>query len=84
VTTWSLQEAKNHFSVLVEAARRGQAQRVTRHGKPAVVVVAVEDYERLVARAADEELTLTAHLLAMPADDNEFERLAVAPREWVP
>ncbi len=36
--TWSVQDAKNRFSEVVAAARRGP-QTVTKHGKPAVVVV---------------------------------------------
>ena len=34
--TWSVQDAKNRFSEVVEAARR-KPQTVTKHGKPAVV-----------------------------------------------
>jgi prevent-host-death family protein len=36
--TWSVQDAKNRFSEVVEAAHR-TPQMVTKHGKPAVVVV---------------------------------------------
>ena len=43
---WSVQDAKNRFSEVVEAARRAP-QTVTKHGKPAVVVVDVEEYDRL-------------------------------------
>jgi PHD/YefM family antitoxin component YafN of YafNO toxin-antitoxin module len=50
---------------------------VTKHGKPAVVVVAAEEYQRLQRL---EVLVLRApnfadHLLAMPTDDGGFERL---------
>jgi antitoxin Phd len=43
---WQLQAAKQHFSELVERARRDGPQVVTKHGKEAVVVVAAEDYRR--------------------------------------
>jgi prevent-host-death family protein len=43
--TWQLQEAKNRFSEVVELAMKGGAQTVTKHGKPAVVIVSVEEYE---------------------------------------
>ncbi len=43
---WSVQDAKNRFSEVVEAARR-LPQTVTKHGKPAVVVMDVVEYERL-------------------------------------
>ena len=39
---WTLQDAKNRFSAVVEAALAGTPQEVTRRGKPAVVVVADE------------------------------------------
>ena len=44
--SWSVQDAKNRFSEVVEAARR-EPQTVTKHGKAAVVVLAAEEYERL-------------------------------------
>lgn len=44
---WQLQAAKQHFSELVERARRDGPQVVTKHGKEAVVVVSVEEYRRL-------------------------------------
>ena len=43
---WSMQDAKNRFSEVVEAARR-VPQTVIKHGKPAVVVMDVAEYERL-------------------------------------
>jgi prevent-host-death family protein len=43
---WQLQEAKQHFSELVERARTEGPQVVTKHGKEAVVVVSVEEYRR--------------------------------------
>ena len=47
VVVWQLQAAKQHFSELVERARRDGPQVVTKHGKDAVVVVSVEEYRRL-------------------------------------
>jgi antitoxin Phd len=44
---WQLQEAKNKFSKLVEKAISEGPQFVTKHGKEAVVVLSVEDYERI-------------------------------------
>ncbi|WP_372837307.1 type II toxin-antitoxin system prevent-host-death family antitoxin, partial [Puniceibacterium confluentis] len=48
----TLQDAKNRFSAVVEAALSGRPQEVSRRGKPAVVVVAAEEYARLVRIAA--------------------------------
>jgi antitoxin Phd len=47
MVSWQLQTAKQHFSELVERARRDGPQIVTKHGKEAVVVVSAEDYRRL-------------------------------------
>ena len=47
MTDWPLQDAKNKFSAVVDAALAGVPQRVTRRGRPAVVIVAVDEYERL-------------------------------------
>ena len=47
MTSWQLQEAKNRFSAVVEAALTGEPQEVTRRGKPVVVVLAFEEYQRL-------------------------------------
>jgi prevent-host-death family protein len=43
---WQLQEAKARFSELFRLARSVGAQRVTRHGNEAVVVIPAEEYER--------------------------------------
>ena len=79
---WSLQDAKNKFSALVNAALMGEPQRVMRRGQPAVVVLAEEEYERLcrVEKAAGQ--TLGELLAQVPQDDGEFERLSVSA--WSP
>jgi prevent-host-death family protein len=71
---WSLQDAKNRFSEVVEAARR-QPQMVTKHGKPAVVVVAADEYERLRKLQHLRAPSFAELLLAMPTDGEAFERL---------
>ena len=47
---WQLQEAKDQLSTVVESALTRGPQTITRHGVPAVVVVAVKDYRRETAR----------------------------------
>lgn len=44
--TWQLQEAKNRLSELVARALSEGPQTITRHGRPAVVVVDAEQYAR--------------------------------------
>jgi antitoxin Phd len=77
---WSVQDAKNRFSEVVDAARR-EPQTVTKHGKPAVVVVAVDEYERLRKLQHLKAPSFAALLLAMPTDGEEFERLEGRMRE---
>lgn len=76
---WTLQDAKNRFSAVVEAALKGQPQAVTRRGKPAVVVLAAEEYARLLAEAGERRESFADHLLAFPG--GEVERLAARPRD---
>ena len=46
-TVWQLQDAKNSFSQVVDLAVKSGAQTITKHGKPAVVIVSAEEYEAL-------------------------------------
>jgi antitoxin Phd len=79
---WSLQDAKNSFSAVVEAASKGTPQTVTKRGKPAVVVLSVADYEKLLHKDAKKP-SFVEHLLSFPQgdDDFEFERLDLEPRD---
>ena len=79
--TWSLQDAKNRFSAVVEAAQRGEPQLVTKRGTPAVVVLAAEEYARLKALEEQRAPSFVDHLLAMPRDDEAFDRLEIEPRD---
>ena len=83
-SSWSLQDAKNRFSAVVEAASHGKPQLVTKHGKPAVVIVAAAEYERLRHLERLNAPTFTHHLLAMPTDDGVFDRLEGVLRETDP
>ena len=80
MTEWPLQDAKNKFSALVNAALAGEPQRVTRRGQPAVVVLASEEYERLCHLEKANAPTLVELLLEIPQDSQEFERLSLPPR----
>ena len=53
---WKLGEAKAKFSRVVRLAASGRPQRVTVHGKDAVVIVAADEFERLRARATSNSL----------------------------
>lgn len=81
MTEWPLYEAKNRFSALVNAALAGEPQHVTRRGEPAVVVLAVDEYERLRRIERADAPTFAELLLEIPQDDEEFERLSVPARQ---
>ena len=76
---WTLQDAKNKFSSVVAAALAGQPQQVTRRGKPAVVVIASDEYQRLLNEAGGARGRFADHLLAFPAC--EIERIEAKPRD---
>ena len=79
-SSWSVQDAKNQFSAVVEAARRAP-QTVTKHGKPAVVVLNAADYERLRQLERAKAPNFKELLLAIPRDDGTFERMKTKLRE---
>ena len=81
---WQLAEAKSRLSAVVDAARAGEPQEVTRRGKPAVVVIAVEEYERLRSLERSNVLPFNEYLLTMPQDDGEFDRPPLTARPFEP
>ena len=48
--SWTVAEAKAKFSEVIERARAGGPQTITRNGRNAVVVVAAEEWERKTKR----------------------------------
>ncbi len=77
---WPLQDAKNRFSAVVDAALSGNPQQVTRRGKPAVVVLAVDEYERLCHMEKAAAPSFADLLLAIPQDGEGFDRLRLPAR----
>jgi len=79
---WSLQDAKNKFSAVVDAAQQGKAQVITRRGIPSAVVLSIEEFEKFQRFEAAQAPSFTDHLLTMPSDDGEFERMDVQLRDF--
>jgi prevent-host-death family protein len=48
--SWSVASAKARFSEMIEKAKTEGPQTVTRNGRPAAVLVSVEEWERKTAR----------------------------------
>ena len=87
-TTWTLQDAKNQFSRVVAAAERGRPQFVSKRGRSAVVVLSVEEYDRLQEKYRLAKPSFVEHILSAPKrppeipDDEElFPRLDLEPRD---
>lgn len=76
---WTLQDAKNRFSAVVDAALSGAPQEVTRRGKPAVVVLSSAEYHRLLVGTQGPRESFAAHLMAFPG--GELPRAQVTLRE---
>ncbi|WP_152044819.1 type II toxin-antitoxin system prevent-host-death family antitoxin [Aureimonas psammosilenae] len=83
---WTLEDAREKLTAVVEAARNGEPQRVCVEGDEAVVVVSVRDYELMSKRPK----TLNEHLANFPKlpddaqdlfDKRNPEALEFAPRE---
>lgn len=55
---------------------------VTRRGKWVSVVLSAEEYERLQRLEQASAPSLGELLLQMPQDDESFQRLPLAPREF--
>jgi antitoxin Phd len=78
--SWSMQDAKNQFSAVVEAAKRAP-QTVTKHGKPAVVIVNAADYARLRKLVKARAPSFKELLLAIPQGGEDFERPDIKLRD---
>ncbi|WP_428534989.1 type II toxin-antitoxin system Phd/YefM family antitoxin [Rhodopila sp.] len=50
--TWPLQEARSHLRDVVDGAIQGGPQRITRHGKDAVIVVSEIEWNRRAGEVA--------------------------------
>jgi prevent-host-death family protein len=71
---WSLRDARNKLSTVVDASRKGSPQIVTKRGKPTVVVLSVEEYARLCPKPPPKDRrAFVKHLLAYPRDDGPFK-----------
>jgi prevent-host-death family protein len=76
---WKLEDAKARFSEVVRLARSEGPQRVSVRGKDAVVVMSVEELERL--RPTPPRQPLIPFLEALKLDDLDLDRAADVGRD---
>lgn len=72
---WRLQDAKARLSEVVRQARERGPQRVTVHGRDAVVVVRADEYDRMRRPISGRDIV--AALAASPLVEVDFERVNV-------
>ena len=72
---WRLQDAKARLSEVVRQARQRGPQRVTLHGRDAVVVVGADEFDRMQRPVSGRDIV--AALAASPLADVNIERLTV-------
>lgn len=65
---WTLQGTRKRFSAVVKAALHRTPREMTRRGKPAVVLLACEEYQCLLAAAGGKPESFAEHLLAFASD----------------
>ena len=75
---WRLQDAKARFSEVVPEAQRRGPQRVTLHGKDAVVIVGADEFDRLQRPVTGRDIVTV--LAASPLAEVKFDRLTVKSR----
>jgi prevent-host-death family protein len=75
---WRLQDAKARFSEVVREAQRRGPQRVTLHGKDAVVIVGADEFDRLQRPVTGRDIVTV--LAASPLAEVKFDRLTVKSR----
>jgi prevent-host-death family protein len=73
--SWPLQDAKARLSELVRKAQESGPQCVTVHGRNAVIILSINEFELLQPSLTG--LDLISTLQASPATEIKFERLSV-------
>ncbi|HBL30348.1 MAG TPA: prevent-host-death protein [Acidobacteria bacterium] len=77
--SWTVVDAKAHWSRVIDQALADGPQRITRNGRPAVVVVSAEEWDRKTRRKG----TLAEFFASSPLRGSglELERVKDEPRD---
>jgi antitoxin Phd len=70
MATWQVQQAKTHFSELLEDAQTKGPQIITKHGSETAVVLSITEYKKL-ASPPPQRMDLRDFLLNSPKFDFE-------------
>lgn len=82
MATITLKDAKAGFSALVDKASAGEFVTITRHGKPAAVLVSVDAAEAAKRASRKTQANFADHLLAFPEmDEDVFKRNSSPSRD---
>jgi prevent-host-death family protein len=73
---WSIRDAKDHLSQLIEAAQTAP-QAITRRGRRAAILLSEREFERLLRQAEP----LTSFFARAGLEDIEIERVKAAARD---
>ena len=65
---WQIVDAKSQLSNLLNKAETEGPQFITRHGRPAGVVLSPEEYQRLTKASSFKSLLLSAPLEELPLE----------------
>jgi len=74
----NLREAKANLSAIIDAAEHGESTMITKHGKPAAVIIPLDLALQLLD---DKKPNFADFLMSMPADI-EFERNPSISRDF--
>ncbi len=81
MATITLKDAKAGFSALVDKASAGEFVTITRHGKPAAVLVSVDAAEAAKRASRKTHANFADHILAFPEiDEDVFKRNSSSSR----
>lgn len=72
--SWLVKDARAHLSDLMDAALKGEPQRVSRRGKGAVVVVSEEEWRRVAK--PEPKMTFGELLATFPLTPEEWAEVA--------
>ena len=66
MASWQVNQARNHWSDVLDQAESDGPQIITHHGKERAVVLSVEEYRSLKAEKPEKKMDFISYLLSIP------------------